>query len=617
MDFSYLNKEQKEAVITNNQDVLVLAGAGTGKTRVLTARVEYLLEQGVKPEEIVCFTFTNKAAREMKWRINKAVPKNISEALSISTFHSFCMTFLKPQLGFLGFSSMDIDIITEKDQMIVINNILDEIQTSFTNKEILKLISHIKNEVDLKLETVEKEIEINKIFNLYQQKLKAHNKLDIDDIVYYFNIAMDDEMFREMLQTYKHILVDECQDTNPIQYSIMKKMRGKNNNLFLCGDDDQSVYSFRGSDPFLINKFIKEYNPRQIILTKNYRSLPGVIKASSNLIKNNNNRVIKEYEAIRNKNALIQIVKSAHNRHEGIQLCSIINQFHDHGYEFKDIAVLYRNNNIVEHLEPYLMKYKIPYHMPSNKSFLKSEEIELIINYYRLLNNQNDEIALTNLLHHKIFILDNSFYLKLKNEAKRSNSTLFQTLKFFDEQIPQVKYFFDYYYLLSNEINYLGMIEFFNKMITVLNLESYYMKQENGQIHINRINNFKEFLDEEEPINPKKRIIEIINNLTLENTTSQNENDDKVQFMTIHQAKGLEFPIVILPGFEEGIIPSHQARTPLEVEEERRIAYVGVSRAKDNCIIMTNEKRFLYGREQRQKESRFLLEILGKNKKIL
>ena len=141
----------------------------------------------------------------------------------------------------------------------------------------------------------------------------------------------------------------------------------------------------------------------------------------------------------------------------------------------------------------------------------------------------------------------------------------------------------------------------------------YYMKQQNGQIHINRINNFKEFLDEEEPISPKKRIIEIINNLTLENTTSKNETDDNVQFMTIHQAKGLEFPIVILPGFEEGIIPSHQAKTVLEIEEERRICYVGVSRAKDNCIIMTNEKRFLYGREQRQKESRFLLEILGKN----
>ena len=413
MDFSYLNKEQYEAVTAKEQDVLVLAGAGTGKTRVLTARVEYLLEQGVKPEEIVCFTFTNKAAREMKWRINKAVPQHISEALSISTFHSFCMAFLKPQLGFMGFSSMDIDIITEKDQMIVINNILDEIDTTFTNKEILKLISNIKNEVDLKLETVEKEIEINKIFNLYQHKLKSHNKLDVDDIVYYFNEALNDEMFREMLQTYTHILVDEAQDTNPIQYSIMKKMRGENNNLFLCGDDDQSVYSFRGSDPLLISKFINEFKPKQIILTKNYRSLPGVIKASSNLIKNNNHRVKKEYEAIRNKNALIQIVKSAHNRHEGIQLCSIINQFHDHGYNFKDIAVLYRNNSIVEHLEPYLMKYNIPYHMPSNKSFLKSEEIELIINYYRLLNNPNDDIALTNVIHNKIFELDNSFYLKI------------------------------------------------------------------------------------------------------------------------------------------------------------------------------------------------------------
>ena len=609
MDFSYLNEEQKEAVLSNAQDILVLAGAGTGKTRVLTARVEYLIERGISPEDIVCFTFTNKAAREMKWRIRKALLPEIADKISISTFHSFCMGYLKPQLSYLGFTNPNVDIIDEKDQMYIINNLLDNIQTAFTNKEIFKYSSAIKNEVELKLNDVRKEIEIYQIFNLYQDKLKSLNKIDIDDIIYYFNKALKDEIFKELIQGYKHILVDEAQDTNPIQYSILKQMRGDKNTLFMCGDDDQSIYSFRGSDPFLIKKFIEDYNPKQIILTKNYRSLPGVIDASTNLIKNNHNRVDKNYEAVRNKRALLQIVKCHNNRHEGIQLCSIINQFHEHGYEYKDIAVLYRNNNVVEHLEPYLLKYNIPFHMPSNRSFLKSEEINLIINYYRFLNNPSDEIALTNLINHKRFNFNNAFYIKLKSDSKKYNITLFEALKFYDEINEDVKYFLDYYYLLSNEINELPLIDFFDRLVFVLSLEDYYMQQPNGQLHIQRINNFKEFFEDVPDNNPKEKVIEIINNLTLENTISKKENDDKVQFMTIHQAKGLEFPIVIIPGLEEGILPSHKAKLPLEIEEERRICYVGISRAKDNCIILSNEKRYQYGKEFKQKESRFLLEL--------
>ena len=310
----------------------------------------------------------------------------------------------------------------------------------------------------------------------------------------------NEDVRKKYAQRFQHILVDECQDTNPIQYSILKQMRGDKNTLFMCGDDDQSIYSFRGSDPFLIKRYIEDYNPKQIILTKNYRSLPGVIDASTNLIKNNNNRVAKNYEAVRNKRALLQIVKCHNNRHEGIQLCSIINQFHDHGYEYKDIAVLYRNNNVVEHLEPYLLKYNIPFHMPSNRSFLKSEEINLIINYYRFLNNPNDEIALTNLINHKRFNFNNAFYIKLKSDSKKYNITLFEALKFYDELNEDVKYFLDYYYLLSNEINELSLIDFFNRLVFILSLEDYYMQQPNGLLHIQRINNFKEFCDRFENI---------------------------------------------------------------------------------------------------------------------
>ena len=611
MDLKYLNNEQIAAVLAKEQDILVLAGAGTGKTRVLTARVEYLLEQGVTPDEIVCFTFTNKAAREMKYRIRQAIGNEVAEQISISTFHSFFLPYLLPQLGYLGFTNEKIKIIKDNDQMIIINSLLDNIKTSFTNKEIQKYISNIKNQVELDIKEIDKQIEINKIFKLYQEKLQSINTLDIDDILYYFNKALEQDHFLNLMQTYKHILVDEAQDTNPVQYEILKKMRGENNNLYLCGDDDQAIYAFRGSDPFLIRRYIEDYNPKQIILTKNYRSLPKVVEASSNLIKNNKHRVEKHYETIRNKKAMIAIVKNNNNRHEGIQITSIIKQFIDHGYEYKDIAILYRNHNIVEHLEPYFLKYQIPHHTPSNRSFLNFEEIKLIINYYRLLDDNEDEVALTNVLNHKIFNFQNVFFTKLKTDMHKYKISLFQALKFYDELNEDVKYFFDKFYILQDEFNNYSILEFFDRLVYILGLEDYYLKQEYGQIHIQRINNFKEFLEDHPDTNPKKEIINIINNLTLDNLNNKNDYQNKVQFMTIHQAKGLEFPIVIIPAFEEGILPSSKAKTPLQIEEERRIAYVGISRAKDNCIIMTNIKRYLYGREHTQKESRFLNELIG------
>ena len=382
MNLTYLNERQKEAVLCEAQDVLVLAGAGTGKTRVLTAKVEYLLEKGVLPSQIACFTFTNKAAREMKWRISKSVGYEISEKISISTFHSFCMRHLIMYIDTLGFNPTNLKIAIDSDINLIINKLVDEYKPTVTNQELKRYFSNIKNKVEIPNISLEKQSEILYLFNIYQQYLKESNRLDLDDIIYYFNKLLDNEYFLEIMQDYNYILVDECQDTNPIQYEIITKMRGKYNNTFLTGDDDQCVYNFRGSDPFLVQKYINDYNPIKIILNQNYRSLPSIVEASTRLISQNNNRVEKDYETVRKKNVKIQIVKCNNNRSEGLNIASIINQYVDHGYEYKDIAVLYRNKSIIDHLEPYLLKENIPFNKQNKQSYLDSEEIAIIINYY-------------------------------------------------------------------------------------------------------------------------------------------------------------------------------------------------------------------------------------------
>ena len=607
MNLTYLNERQKEAVLCEAQDVLVLAGAGTGKTRVLTAKVEYLLDKGVLPSQIACFTFTNKAAREMKWRISKSVGYEISEKISISTFHSFCMRHLIMYIDTLGFNPTNLKIAIDSDINLIINKLVDEYKPTVTNQELKRYFSNIKNKVEIPNISLEKQSEILYLFNIYQQYLKESNRLDLDDIIYYFNKLLDNEYFLEIMQDYNYILVDECQDTNPIQYEIITKMRGKFNNTFLTGDDDQCVYNFRGSDPFLVQKYINDYNPIKIILNQNYRSLPSIVEASTRLISQNNNRVEKDYETVRKKNVKIQIVKCNNNRSEGLNIASIINQYVSHGYDYKDIAVLYRNKSIIDHLEPYLLKENIPFNKQNKQSYLDSEEISIIINYYRFLSEPNDDISLQNLLNKQLFGISNAVLVNIQNDKRKYNCSLFEALKLYDERIPEIKYFFDQYYILNDEFTKYKINDFYERLIKILQLKEYYEQKPNGNKNIVRIDNFKEFLED---LETNKDIIDFINNLALDNTEKQDANN-KVEFMTIHQSKGLEFPIVIIPGLEEGILPSAKAKTPLQIEEERRICYVGITRAKDNCVLITNKKRFLYGKEQNQKESRFLLEILG------
>lgn len=604
-----LNEEQYRAVTSTSQDILVLAGAGTGKTRVLTARVEHLLSKGVLPYDILCFTFTNKAAREMKWRISKTINNsNITDKLIISTFHSFFLPLLIPELSKFGFTDEKIKIYSDIDLMIIINQIIDEIKPSFTNQDLKKYISNIKNEVNLNLEDEAKEAQVLQCFKAYQNALIKRNAIDLDDILYYFKKALQNEEFKERVQ-FKYIMVDECQDTNPVQYDIIKFLRGGNNNVFMCGDDDQSIYAFRGSDPFLIKKFKDEYHPEEIILTKNYRNTKRVLASSLSLISNNRHRVIKNYSSVRKLDAMMEVITCNSNRHEGVQIASIIKQFHSHGYDYKDIAVLFRNHNVVEHLEPYLLYAGIPHNKSMVMNFLESEEIKTIINYYRFLDNEQDDIAFINLIKAPLFGFKDIFKITIIDQAKKLNTSPFEAFKLQDETNPKVKYFLDTYYILKEEFNHQQVIPFYEKLLEYTQIEEYYLLKENAEDYIYRLDNFKEFLSELDNNNPQQSVINMLNNIMLDNI-NEKQQQDKVNFLTIHQSKGLEFDIVIIPGMEEGILPSSKAKTPLEIEEERRICYVALTRAKDNCILLTNKKRYLYGKERKQKESRFLLEIM-------
>lgn len=561
-----LNEEQQKAVESNAQDILVLAGAGTGKTRVLTARVEYLLSKGISPYDILCFTFTNKAAREMKWRIK-------NETISISTFHSFCLPYLIPNLGRMGFTSENIKIYSEAETIKIINQIIEQFEPNCSNKELRGYISNIKNSVSLPISSIELQSQVYTCFKAYQETLKKRNALDLDDIIYYFNQLLDIELLE-----YSYILVDECQDTNPIQYEIIKKLRGEKNHLFMVGDDDQSIYSFRGADPYLILKYKEEFHPETHILTKNYRSTKQIIELSSKLISNNKNRILKQYQSIRKFQAHVEIIPSNNNRHEGIQLASIINQFIQHGYTYNDVAVLYRNKNLIEHLEPYLKT--IP-HNTTHNNLLELEEIKTILQVYKYLLDPTDDILLENLIQNPIFGYTNQFYL---NYRKHKNK-------------EELKPLLDKMKILQEDFNHLPLEDFYIRIIQVLNLKEHFIETQN------KLEAFKEYFQDLPDINPKETIKKLIYNLTLDNIKESPNN--QVHFMTIHQSKGLEYPIVIILGLEEGILPSYKSN----IEEERRILYVAITRAKDNCILMYNKKRFLYGQQHTQKESRFLNEI--------
>ncbi|MEH7451769.1 DNA helicase PcrA [Gottfriedia acidiceleris] len=628
-----LNPMQKEAVKTVDGPLLIMAGAGSGKTRVLTHRIAYLLgEKGVAPWNILAITFTNKAAREMRERIFNLVGKD-AEDIWVSTFHSMCVRILRRDIDRIGFNR-SFSILDTTDQLTVIKNILKEKNLDskkFDPRSILGSISSAKNELQTAADYSRDaftpfEKVVGEIYASYQDRLRKNHSLDFDDL-----IMMTINLFErvpEVLQYYQrkfqYIHVDEYQDTNHAQYKIVKLLAEQFKNICVVGDSDQSIYRWRGADISNILSFEKDYDKAQVILLEqNYRSTQTILDAANAVITNNSNRKAKKLWTENGQGTPIHYFRAASEQDEGYFVAGKLAEWKKEGvHQYGDVAILYRTNAQSRAMEEVLVKSNIPYKMVGGVKFYDRKEIKDILAYLRFIANPDDEISFSRIINVPKRGVGAASVDKIINYSIMNDLSLSDTL----EQIDFVglsgkitKAIGDFHAMAKNwqqMLDYLSVTELVEE---VLDKTGYIqvLKDENTIESASRIENIEEFLtvtNAFEESSEDKSLVSFLTDLALVSDIDQADKEesqaDEVILMTLHSAKGLEFPVVFLIGLEEGIFPhSRSLMDEEEMEEERRLAYVGITRAEKELYITNAQTRTLYGRTSVNQESRFINEI--------
>ena len=578
-----LNPNQLQAVTTTSKKVLVVAGAGSGKTRVLTERIKYLLDNGVDPREIASFTFTKRAALEMKYRLKGYDFDNIY------TFHSFCYDIIKNNKDELGFQKFNkIHVVDEDFEERIILDILSELKLNYNHKLIKDYISKRKNNIEYKFKDTAEAALFNKIYFKFQEYLMTRGFIDYDDMISLVVNNLDNLSIKEdILDSCKYILVDECQDTNQIQYELIKKLSSKYNNLFFVGDDDQKIYSFRTSDNDVMNSF-KNSCDEVIILNQNYRCASNILDKANKLISFNKNRDNKQLFSEILPKYKIKYDDYLDTKQEADFVASKIERLINMGYKPNEIAVLFRNNYESLQIEYALKSRNIPFTLYGRPKFYKHDEIKRMISIYRLINNPDDYISFR-----EDIPIDQAIYTKLMEEYRLSK------LKFIDFLISS-----QYENLKDYAIKIKGIIEkrdLFNKSTLFDTLVKLLFKTQTGKCYNNLIE-FKDLIVN----NELEHEIDIINELMLND--SINKNEMGVNLLTIHKAKGLEFKCVFIISINDGILPSTIENNNL-LQEERRVLYVGITRAKEYLYLSSSEYHFINGMKKRLRPSLFLSEL--------
>lgn len=623
-----LNPVQKEAVLHTDGPLLVLAGAGSGKTRVLTYRIAYLIkEKSVYPGSIMAITFTNKAANEMKERIHKLVG-DVSEGMWIGTFHSICVRILRRDIEKLGYQKSFV-IYDSSDQQTLIKQCLKELNYNeknyppgFVHSEISKaknsLIDHNRYEKlyggDFKLK------KISEIYSLYQKKLKSYNALDFDDLIFraieLFNENQD--ILEYYQKKFKYILVDEYQDTNTAQYELISMMASFHRNLCVVGDDDQSIYGWRGADITNILNFEKEFNNCKVVkLEQNYRSTQNILDAANNVIKNNSGRKAKELWTDNGNGALINIFEAENEHDEADYVANIIKKETScNNYEYNQFAILYRVNAQSRVFEESFMKNSIPYRIIGGQKFYERKEIKDILAYLRAIQNPNDSVSLKRIINVPKRGIGDTTIDKIEDIAKIQEISLYQSLMAVpndDKVYNKISVFLKIINDLINLKDSLKVSDLINK---ILDCTGYIKQLENEETveAQTRVENLKEFISvalEYEEKNDNPILEEFLAAISLVSDIDNIDgNENAVLLMTLHSAKGLEFDNVIMSGVEEGMFPSYRSSLDeTELEEERRLCYVGITRSRHNLYITYARQRTIFGNTGYYKESRFIKEI--------
>ena len=631
-----LNKEQIKAVKNIEGPMLVMAGAGSGKTKVLTTRIAYMIDKGIDPYNILAITFTNKAANEMKERIINLIGDK-AKMMQISTFHSFGLTIIKKYYEYVNLSK-NFTIIDSDDALALIKKLLKDLgydPKHYSPKTIRNKISSAKNELmspdELdKFTCNELDSVVVSIYRKYQDRLISNNSVDFDDLLLLpiRIFKTHPEVLKIYQEEYKYILIDEYQDTNQVQYILTKMLSAKYKNICVVGDQDQSIYGFRGSNYRNILNFEKDYpNALVIMLEENYRSTKTILGAANNIIANNKNRRDKNLWTSNEVGDKITSKRCMDEKDEAAYVVSEINKLISSGVSHSEIAILYRTNAMSRNIEENMLGENIPYKIVGSFYFYNRREIKDLISYLRLIYNTSDDISLSRIINVPKRKIGLKTLEKISLKAINENKSMFDAIES-GKELEFKKLILE----LIKDSEEMSLTELVDDILDKTGIKKE-LESENTIESIARLENLEEFKSITLNFENRYGIISLedfLNEISLVSDIEEaKDNKDVVTMMTVHAAKGLEFDYVFLVGMEENLFPhSRSLNDNSELEEERRLCYVAVTRAKKKLYITSVNSRLLYGLDNHNPKSRFIGEISdeylddikiinsGKNKKI-
>lgn len=609
-----LNKEQIEAVKTIDGPVLVMAGAGSGKTKVLTTRIAYLIEEGIPSYNILAITFTNKAAAEMRDRVSNLIGDVSS---FIGTFHSLGVRIIRENHDILGLPN-NFTIIDSDDTNTIIKKLLKEMNLDskqYSPSYVRNRISFIKNqmltdgELDRLFNTPMDKVVVE-VYHRYNNKLKTSASVDFDDLLLLpVNLFKERKDILEYYQDkYRYILIDEYQDTNPVQYKLSVMLSNKYKNIFVVGDMNQSIYAFRQADFRNISNFEKDFKGAKVIkLEHNYRSTNNILSAANEVIKHNTERKDLKLFSDNGDGVKIKYMRAYDEKHEIALVIDEIKHLLSEGYKNEDIAILYRTNAQSRAIEDVFLAKGIPYKVFGSYYFYNRKEIKDLISYLRLIYNPHDEISLRRVINTPKRGIGESAIAAIEERAKQQNISMFDALE------------------TRKELEFKEIIEDLNKRSESLSLtelidevlERSGMKKElesskalEDEIRLENLMEVKSITASFEERTGSANLGDFLEEVSLiADISNHTEDGDVVTLMTLHSAKGLEFPVVFLVGMEEGLFPHNMSLMENNLEEERRLCYVGITRAKERLYLTNAKRRMLYGKENMNIPSRFISEI--------
>ena len=625
-----LNDEQKEAVLAVEGPCLVIAGAGSGKTKVLTHKIAYLMHNvGVKPWNILAITFTNKAANEMKERVEKLVGE-VAKDMWIGTFHSICVRILRRYIDRIGFTSSFV-IFDTSDQRTIVKQCIKQLELDdkiFTDRSVLSEISNAKNEM---LEPADYALRANgeyrketiaEVYKMYQKKLKDNNAVDFDDIINYTIkiLSENPDVLEYYSNKFEYVLVDEYQDTNKAQFTLVSMLAARFGNITAVGDNNQGIYSFRGADITNILNFERDFPGTKIIkLEQNYRCTQNILDAANAVIKNNESKYEKNLWTQNNKGDLPYVFRGDTEYDEANFIVEQIRRLKREEYlDYNDFTVLYRMNSQSRSIEDILRREDIPYKIVGGLKFYERKEIKDIIAYLRLIENTADNLSLQRIINEPKRGIGKTSLDNIEAVANQNDISMYEVIKRADafglnRVYVNSRDFINQIEELRSKKDTLIISELIKETLRITGYSKALELEDTTEAE-NRLENLDEFLTvaiEFEEELADNTLADFLEGITLSSDIDNtDETEDSVTLMTLHSAKGLEFPVVFLVGMEEGIFPGYKSiGDQKELEEERRLCYVGITRAKQHLFLTCARQRTIFGSTSCNQVSRFVKEI--------